>query len=118
MLDMLMLAAEAAKPNRDKLRRAMVGACAIRSDGTVVYARNGSAQRPEPSCHAEARLLRKCDRGSKVFVARVLKNGMLAMAKPCRHCMARLRSKGVQLVAFTVGPDEYQVISSSDESLK
>lgn len=107
---MIELAAEAARPDVDRLRRAFIGAVAIRSDGVIVTARNGSSQSKSPSCHAEVRVLRKAGRGSVVFVARVLKNGRFAMAKPCATCMSALRNKDVSLVAFTTDESEYKII--------
>ncbi len=109
---LLIEAARAAKPNADTRRRVYMGAVAIRSDGTLVKARNGSNKAKDGSCHAEARVLRKCDRGSQVFVARVRKDGSTAIAKPCPQCAARLRSKGVVLVAYTVGNGDYEVESA------
>lgn len=103
MLDMLVLAAEAARPDVDRLRRAFIGAVGVRTDGALVRARNGSAASISPSCHAEARLVKKCGRGAEVFVARVLKSGELAMARPCSRCRAVLRAKGIKYVTFTTG---------------
>jgi tRNA(Arg) A34 adenosine deaminase TadA len=108
---LLDLAAEACEPTQDKVRRAYVGCVAVRaSDGVVVRSRNGSAKRPTASCHAEARAMRKAGWGADVYVARQLKNGQLAMAKPCSRCMAVLRSKGVRLVVYTTGSSTYEIV--------
>ena len=34
-------------------------------------------------------------RGAKIFVARVLKNGLPAMAKPCIHCQSAIENFGL-----------------------
>jgi tRNA(Arg) A34 adenosine deaminase TadA len=107
---LLELASEACEPGQDRLRRAFVGCVAVRGDGTVIRSRNGSAKRPTASCHAEARAMRKAGYGSDVYVARQLKNGQLAMAKPCGRCMAVLRSKGVKLVVYTTGSSTYEIV--------
>lgn len=81
--------------SRDDLRTYRVAAVGIRSDGTVVRARNESTVIPTGGAHAEARLVRKLDRGSKVFVVRVRKDGTLAMAKPCSKCQPLLKNYDV-----------------------
>lgn len=101
----------AAKRGSDTKRRAIVGAVARRRDGKLVQSRNGSVCSPHAPAHAEARLMRKAGNGSIVAVARVLKNGEPAMAKPCPRCMAILRSKGVVCVTYTTGPDSYEMIA-------
>lgn len=107
---LLEMASEASDPSQDRLRRAFVGCVGVRRDGVVVKARNGSAKRPTASCHAEVRALRKCGIGADLYVARQLKNGQLAMARPCARCMAVLRSKGVKLVVFTTGSSTWEAI--------
>lgn len=111
MLDMLLLAADAAKSSKDKRRHALIGAVAIRADGAIVRSRNGSAQRKQPSCHAEARLCNKVDRGARVYVCRVLKNGQMALSKPCPRCMSVMRSHGVASVTYSIGPNEWGSVS-------
>lgn len=39
--------------------------------------------------------------GSIVYVARILKNGKLAMSKPCEHCEALLRRSGVKAAWYS-----------------
>lgn len=108
MLDMLMLAVDAARLDADRKRRAYVGAVGLRPDGAVVRSRNGSAVKVSPHAHAEARLLRKCGAGSQVFVARVLKSGETAMARPCSRCRAALRARGITFVTYTTGQGSYR----------
>lgn len=82
---------QAAKPGT--YQRAHLGAIAIRTDGKIVKARNGASTMPVPSLHAEARALRKADRGCVLIVVRIRPDGSLAMAKPCKDCQALIRSK-------------------------
>ena len=43
--------------------------------------------------------------GAEIFVARILKDGGLAMARPCGVCRDFLRSVGVRLVTYTTDTD-------------
>lgn len=107
---MLEIAAQAARYGTD-IRGYALGAAAVRADGTIVVARNGSAPHPAPAAHAEMRLLRKCDRSTHtVFVARVSARGELALARPCERCMAGLRARGIQRVVYSISTDEYGVV--------
>src|SRR3972149_3862611 len=94
------LAAETAAAGTDRLSYCM-GAVAVRNDGAVVRSRNLLTRTPFAPAHAEARLMRKVDMGSVVYVARVLRSGGWGMAKPCPQCHALLKSKGVKKVFFT-----------------
>lgn len=68
-----------------------------------VSSSNGKAIQPNPSSHAEARLLRKLDTTDIIYVARVLKgSGELAMARPCINCERKLRRRGVKTVIFSI----------------
>lgn len=91
-------------------RRYRLGAVGIRSDGVTVTASNISTRSPEPRAHAEARLTRKLDWGSVVYVVRVLRNGALAMAKPCQHCQNTMRIRGVQRCYYSINDTEYGVL--------
>lgn len=94
----------------DKNRKAFIGAISVRKDGAIVKSRNASIYLPEgkvPSSHAEARVMRKSGFGATVYVSRVKRDGSLAMAKPCSHCMASLKSRGVDMVYWTVSNNEW-----------
>jgi len=111
MLNYLKLASEVADLTSDTCRKAFVGAVAVRRDGVIVHSRNGCAQRPDakvPSIHAEARLLRKAGFGCVMYVARVKRDGSLAMAKPCATCEAYLRSRGVKQVFYTISDNDWE----------
>jgi tRNA(Arg) A34 adenosine deaminase TadA len=84
---------------------------AKRADGAVVCSENHSVHgQPIPEHHAEARVLRKCDYGSVLYVARVLKDRETwANAKPCPKCQALIRNMGVKRVYYTVGPNEWEI---------
>lgn len=92
-------------------RKAHIGCVGIRNDGVIVQSWNGCATDVCPTAHAEARLARKLDVGSVVYVARVRRdNGKMAMAKPCRGCERYLRSKGIAKVIYTISENEYGVL--------
>ena len=84
-----------------------VGAAARRNDGATVSAFNGRTPKPDRCCHAEYRLRAKLDVGSVVYVARVMRSGELAMARPCKDCEKALKSRGVKRVYYTIGPAEF-----------
>jgi hypothetical protein len=88
-----------------------VAAVGKRTDGTLVQAWNVPSQGPNPDCHAEARLARKLDVGSIVYVARTRRdNGKLAMAKPCKGCYLAMKHRGVSKCFYTISENEYGVI--------
>lgn len=115
IFDYLAVAADLAKRNDG--RTYFLGAVGVRRDGTLVKALNGNPNEPMAQAHAEHRLFRKLDYGApEVYVARVLKNGDFACAKPCVKCRRALRSKGVRNVYYTIANDEFGYIDlySSD----
>ena len=94
------LAAEIAKSKNDK-RSFKLGAVAIRNDGTIVKACNGPTMYPVKKAHAEARLSRKIDKNSIVFVVRVKADGTFGMSKPCKSCQVFMKAAGVKHVFYT-----------------
>ena len=96
-------------PNhRCRFRLAAVGK---RCDGIVVNSRSGGwPGQYLPATHAEARLANKLTPGSVVYVARTLKNGTVAMAKPCVACQNALRHRGVKRVYYTIANKEFGVM--------
>jgi len=111
MLHLLTIAGQVADVSVDIKRKAFVGAVAIRRDGTMVVSRNGSTPWPNgksPSCHSEARVLRKSGYGATVYVARVKRNGDFGLAKPCFSCMPALKAMGVEMVYWTVNNIEWE----------
>lgn len=87
-----------------------LGSVGIRPDGLIVSSFNVTTRRRCPAGHAEHRLASKLRAGSVVFVARIVRDGTWAMAKPCVHCENRLRNAGVRRVYYTVGEGEYGVL--------
>jgi tRNA(Arg) A34 adenosine deaminase TadA len=108
-LRILSLALEMASTKRfGDLRSFRLTAIGVRSDGAMVAASNGAVMETGrlhrcsfPKAHAEARLSRKLDVGSVVYVARASKSGKAAMAKPCPSCKAFLKSRGCKRVVYT-----------------
>lgn len=105
----LTMAAEYAALREDR-RSYLLGAVGLRADGRIVHSCNGSTPLPDRTQHAEYRLSRKLDKGSEVYVSRVLKDGWITMARPCAACLKALGSKGVSRVYYTIDMNEYGVI--------
>lgn len=97
---------------RDDERIHRLGAVGVRRDGVLVLAANGPARNKLPAAHAEARLTRKLDSGSEVYVTRATAHGY-GLARPCGACQVRLRSKGVRRAYYTVSDTEYGVLELS-----
>ena len=111
MLDMLLLAAKIAVPNKDNdPREYWLAAIGIREDGTFVCSKNGAVHstsvvgyRLIPSSHAEGRVIRKMDVGGIIYVARVLRRDRsLCSAKPCKMCSILIKSKGIEKVYYSI----------------
>ncbi len=101
MLDEFKTAMEVAT-RRNDARNFRIGCVIRRRDGVLVMSANGPCNNKMPSAHAEARCSKKATPGSIAYVVRVLKNGKLALAKPCIPCQIRLRSVGVTRVFFSI----------------
>jgi hypothetical protein len=130
MLDMLLLAAEYAAPDKDTTRTYALGAIGIRRDNRIVHARNssvldsvhyekGSPYRRFPESHAEARLTKRLGYCSPlVYVARVKRSGGLGLAAPCSGCQAILRAHRVERVIYTIDDNNYGIWDVSDSTRK
>lgn len=91
-------------------RTFFIGALAKRKDGAIVIARNNCNKVPMPMAHAEARLSKKIDLKSIVFVCRTSKiydTPHFALAKPCASCYTILKNKGVKRVYYTISENQY-----------
>ena len=110
-MKLLNLAAKIAASSRSPLIKKdyLLAAIVKRKDGALVSSTNGLTVTPQPSAHAEARVLRMADFGATLYVVRILRNGEWAMAKPCSKCQAYIRSKGIVRVYYSIGKDEYGV---------
>jgi tRNA(Arg) A34 adenosine deaminase TadA len=80
-----------------------------RKDGAIVISYNAKTKEPTPSCHAEARALRKADAGAILYVARVTRDGKWAMSKPCKYCQSYIKNRRIKKVYYTIGPNEYGI---------
>lgn len=86
----------------DRKRQFNLGAIGVRLDGAIVLSRNEASPKKNPHAHAEARLVKKLGVDSPmVLVVRTLKNGDLALAKPCKNCEAILRAYRVKKIFYT-----------------
>lgn len=104
----LQIAAQISLKKKD-LREYYVGAVGIRKDGVWVQSFNGAPDRPCWNHHAEARLIRKLDVGSTVYVGRVRKDGSMGMAKPCASCARLLEKRGVKKVYYSIANNQYGI---------
>lgn len=100
----------ASRDTNDK-RCYLLGALAIRADGTTVSSQNGSNLVKDQRCHAEARVLRKAGFHAVIYVVRVSRrDGSLRCAKPCKACRAELKNKRVKRVYYSISDSEYGVM--------
>jgi tRNA(Arg) A34 adenosine deaminase TadA len=95
---------------RDDLREYLVGCCAQRADGTLVFSRNAPAPHRLPEGHAERRIIRKAGFGACYYIARLLRSGGLGLAKPCKRCHMALLSQKASKVVYSVSDKEYRVL--------
>lgn len=91
-------------------RHFLLGVIGVRSDGAIVTSYNGPTNTPTRTVHAEYRVSKKLDVGSTVYVARILRRGGFAAAKPCVRCESALRSRGVRRVYYTQDNSEIGVL--------
>jgi tRNA(Arg) A34 adenosine deaminase TadA len=91
-------------------RQYRLGAIGVRTDGATVCASNISSRAPHPRAHAEARLTRKLDVGSIVYVVRITRAGLLTSARPCGACRQIMLQRGIARCYYSVSEDEYGVI--------
>ena len=89
----------------------MVRGGSLLSTGVNRY-RNDPAlvQIGDVSYHAEAVVLSKAGdaRGATIYIARIAKSGVLAMAKPCARCQELLLENGIGTILYTSGFTEVQ----------
>jgi len=107
------LARQAALHGDDKgvRRQYRLGAVGLRSDGTTVTSNNLPCQHPNKHSHAEARLTRKLDWGSEVYVVRItMGKALLANARPCPNCQQLMKLRGVKRVYYSISEREWGCI--------
>ena len=68
------------------------------------------------SIHAEHQALMEhrhhdTSNGASMAVARIIKSGMLRMARPCNNCQRLLREAGIKRVYYTIAENEYGVMN-------
>lgn len=94
----------------DSNKNYLHGCIGIRSDGAIVKADNSLTREPVPSSHAEFRVCKKLDKGSVIYVARILRaNNEWANSKPCPTCSAYIKNSCVKAVYYTISHNEYGV---------
>jgi len=90
-------------------RNYLIGCVGVRADGAIVVAPNSWTKEPEPRAHAEAKVIQKSDRGTVLYVARIHRDGKLAMAKPCVKCQALIKNKKIKRVYYSISNEEFGV---------
>ena len=95
---------------KEAQRRYRLGAVGIRTDGAIVVASNISTRTPSPPAHAEARLTKKLNNRSIVYVVRINKSKHLANARPCKNCITTMRLRGISRCYYSISENEYGVI--------
>jgi tRNA(Arg) A34 adenosine deaminase TadA len=108
------IAAQKATCKHDN-RTFFLGSVGIRNDGAHVFAVNSPSISPNRLIHSEYRLLKKCDVGSTIFVARVKADGSYGMARPCHNCSKFIVTKKVHKVYYTVNAEQYGVWSVEND---
>lgn len=112
----LKIAAEAAK--RGEARNFYLGCVGIRNDGAMVFSNNTKTQQPLIETHAEFKISKRLTPDSVLYVARILRSGDYALAKPCKPCFRALRARGVQTIYYTICNGEFGRINVDEVDLK
>lgn len=89
------------------------GVAALRADGVKIYSYNEYALVPTPPGHAEARAAKKLGFGAIMAVVRLNNSHKWLMARPCERCQAYMLNRGVERVLYSIGDQEYGVLSLS-----
>lgn len=103
---------------KSDLRTYLLGAIGIRArDGVVVSAKNLACQSTAKTeefkristSHAESRCVAKMGRvGGVLYVARIRRRDRsFGMARPCGMCRVIIRSHNIDLVYYTIDPNNY-----------
>jgi pyrimidine deaminase RibD-like protein len=101
---------------KGEVERSYYLACVVkRSDGAITASYNERNKVPIHSGHAEARAIRKADKGATIYVARITRSGNWANARPCKKCQALIRNACISKVYYTISPNEYKVWNPSKE---
>jgi len=96
---------------KDVQRHYRLGAVGVRRDGVAVSASNVPCRQTHARAHAEARLVRKLDRGSEIYVVRIRRDGSLANARPCPNCQNTMRAHGVKSCYYSISQNEWGCIN-------
>ena len=90
-------------------RNYRIGCVGIRTDGAIVASPNLLTKKPEHTAHAEHRVIFKSDSGVILYVARILRDNTIALAKPCKKCQVLIRNRRVKRVYYTINNEEFGV---------
>lgn len=104
-LDLAVRIAKGGAENRNYL----IGCVGLRTDGAIVAAPNSWTKEPEHNAHAEFKTIKKSNKGTILYVARIDRNNNLAMAKPCIKCQTLIINKKIKRVYYTISNNEYGV---------
>ena len=88
------------------------GAVGVRPDGPIVKSRNSPVIEAFKCAHAEARVCKKLNSGSTVYVVRIGRtDGKLRLSKPCKNCERTMRLRGVKKCYYSITEGEYGCIN-------
>lgn len=103
--------------NKSSYERWPVGAVLVRGGRLLAGApndlRNPASMEGVPfqecSIHAEMAVLKRVKKahGTTIYVARVLRTGVLGLAKPCARCQKELIASGVRQAIWTIDGNSY-----------
>lgn len=96
--------------SKDAKRTYRVGAVGVRTDGAIVTSSNICTRKPKPSAHAEARLTRKLNVGSVVYVVRIARDNRLLPARPCRSCRGIMSTRRISRCYYSISDNEYGIL--------
>jgi len=95
---------------KDDCRQYRFGVVGVRKGGTIVTSRNIPTRHPDPRAHAEARVVRKLNKGSIIYVVRIDRKNRLTTARPCEKCQRAMRSRGVKRCFYSISETEFGVL--------
>jgi len=96
--------------SKDAKRTYRVGAVGIRTDGVTVTSSNISTRQPKRSAHAEARLTKKLNVGSVVYVVRIGRDNRLLPARPCKNCRGIMAVRRISRCYYSISDHEYGIL--------
>lgn len=96
--------------SKDAKRTYRIGAVGVRTDGAIVISNNICTRKPYPTAHAEARLTKKLNVGSVVYVVRIGRDNRLLPARPCKNCRGIMAVRRISRCYYSISDHEYGIL--------